>query len=63
MTAYKPHNYEIMAVIAFPVIIGLDLMKKENISTGYDEGKKFLVINGTRIYLCPSMINEPLDYG
>jgi len=33
------------------VIIGLYLIKKEDVSTGYDEGKKFLEINGIRIHL------------
>ena len=50
MKEFKTHVYEILEVIPFLMIIGLDPMRKN-----------FLEINWTRIYLRPSMINEPLE--
>jgi hypothetical protein len=34
MKEFKPHVYEILEVVPFPVIIGLDELKKENIPAG-----------------------------
>jgi len=58
---FKPHVHEILEITPFPVIIGLDLMKKENILMGCHEDKKFLEINGTRTYFSSPTIRYPLE--
>ena len=55
------HVYQILEITPFPVIIGLDLMKKENVLMGYHEGKKFLEINGSRTYFSSTTIEYPLE--
>ena len=57
----KSRTFEILDVLQFSIIIGLDTMKAESMFTGYYQGHQFLEIRGTRIYFTDSGTPEPFE--
>ena len=57
----KSRTFEILDVLPFSIIIGLDTMKAESMFTGYYKGHQFLEIRGTRIYFTDSGTPEPFE--
>jgi hypothetical protein len=57
----KSRTFEILDVLQFSIIIGLDTMKAESMFTGYYQGRQFLEIKGTRFCFTDSGTPEPFE--